>query len=141
MEIKTDSKSSADSDLTNDSLSKSILANPTDEYVQLQRRIFKATAIASVFALAISAFFFDSLTTFSVLLGSVSGIIYLRLLARNIGNLGGNSKTVGKSQLIIPVLLVLLVSKVPQIQLLPALLGFLIYKPSMIIQVLLDSKS
>lgn len=141
MERKTDTNASAESDLSNNSQGESLLADPRDEYVQLQRRIFRATAIASVFALSISAFFFDSLTTFSVLLGAVSGIIYLRLLARNIGNLGGNSKTVGKSQLIIPVLLVLLVSKVPQIQLLPALLGFLIYKPSMIFQVLLDSKS
>lgn len=66
--------------------------------------------------------------------GSFSGILYLRLLARSIGKLGKSSKTVGKVQLIIPVLLVLVVSRLPQLSLLPAILGFLLYKPSLIIQ-------
>ncbi|HJM80659.1 MAG TPA: ATP synthase, partial [Prochlorococcaceae cyanobacterium Fu_MAG_72] len=36
-------------------------------------------------------------------------------------------------------LLVLVVSRLPQLELLPALLGFMLYKPAMILQVLFDS--
>jgi ATP synthase protein I len=38
--------------------------------------------------------------------------------------------------LIVPVLLILAVIKLPELQLLPALVGFLLYKPSLIIQFL-----
>ena len=112
----------------------------SEEYLGLQRRIFLTTLIVSLFAIVFSTVFFDSQTSISILLGAFSGIVYLRLLARGIGNLGKSKKSVGKIQLLIPVLLVLLVSKIPQLELLPSLLGFLIYKPSLIFQFLLDSQ-
>jgi len=93
----------------------------------------------SIFAIGISAVFFDLLTTSSVLVGAFFGLLYLRLLARSIGKLGKSTKQVSKIQLIVPVLLVLAASKLPQLELLPALFGFLLYKPSLIIQMLLES--
>jgi ATP synthase protein I len=78
------------------------------------------------------------LAAISLLLGAFSGILYLRFLAKSIGSLGKNSSTVSKFQLIVPVLLILAVSKLPEIQLIPALVGFLLYKPSLIIQFLLE---
>jgi ATP synthase protein I len=53
--------------------------------------------------------------------------------------LGVNSKSVGKVQLLVPIVLVLTATKVPQLQLLPALLGFLLYKPALLVQALLDA--
>ena len=81
------------------------------------------------------------ITEGSLLVGALSGVLYLRLLARSIGKLGTSSKSVGKIQLIVPVLLVLAVSKLSQLELLPALLGFLLYKPSLVFQILLESRS
>ncbi len=112
-----------------------------EEYVQLQQRIFKAALIVSAIAVSIAALFFESQASISLLIGALSGLIYLRLLARSIGRLGRNSKSVSKIQLVVPVLLVLAVSKLPQLELLPALLGFLLYKPSIIFQILLESRS
>jgi len=77
-------------------------------------------------------------TSLSLLVGSLSGILYLRLLARGIGKLGKTSKGVSKVQLLVPVCLVLATSKLPELQMIPALLGFLLYKPSLIIQFLLE---
>ena len=94
--------------------------------------------ILTAFAVVISAFFIGTQTAFSLLLGSFAGILYLRLLARGIGKLGKSSASVSKIQLIVPVLLVLVVSRFPQLELLPALLGFLLYKPSLIVQFLLE---
>ena len=113
----------------------------SDEYVQLQQRIFRAAFLVSAFAVTITAFFFDLNVSISVLVGALFGVIYLRLLARSIGKLGTSSKSVSKIQLIVPVVLVLAVSRLSQLELLPALLGFLLYKPSLIFQTLLDFRS
>ena len=108
------------------------------EYALLQLRIFKMTIVLTAFSGVFTAIFFGFFAAISLLLGAFSGILYLRLLAKSIGSLGKNSKAVSKFQLIVPVLLVLAVIKLPELQLLPALVGFLLYKPSLIIQFLLE---
>jgi len=110
-----------------------------DEYAQLQRRLILATLAVSAFAVAITALVFDFHIASSLLVGAICGVLYLRLLARSVGKLGKGSKSVSKIQLLVPVLLVLVVSRLPQLELLPALLGFMLYKPAMILQVLFDS--
>ncbi len=117
------------------------LQDSSDEYVLLQQRIFRAALIVSAFAVSITALLFDLHVSISLLIGALSGILYLRLLARSIGKLGKSSKSVSKIQLVVPVVLVLAVSKLSQLELLPALLGFLLYKPSLIFQILLESRS
>ena len=86
----------------------------------------------------ILSIFVDLHAAFSLLLGAFSGILYLRLLAKSIGSLGKTSTSVSKFQLLVPVVLILAVSKLSFFQLLPALVGFLLYKPSLIIQFLLE---
>jgi len=112
----------------------------SDEYVQLQQRIYRATLMVSVFAVTVSALFFELQVSISLLIGALSGVLYLRILARSIGKLGKNSKSVSKIQLFIPVFLVLAAAKLSQLDLIPALLGFLLYKPSLIFQFLLESR-
>ncbi len=111
-----------------------------DEYLQLQLRIYRLAFVLAAIFVVLAAFLFGQNTSISILVGALSGILYLRLLARGIGKLGSSQKIVGKIQLIIPVILVLVVSKLPELQLLPALLGFLLYKPSLVIQFLLEPK-
>ncbi|KGG15784.1 hypothetical protein EV07_1749 [Prochlorococcus sp. MIT 0603] len=62
----------------------------------------------------------------------------MRLLAKSIGSLGKTSSSVSKVQLIVPVLLVLVIAKLPGLDLTPALVGFLLYKPSLIFQFLIE---
>ena len=108
------------------------------EYVLLQLRIFRINLVVTAFAAVVSILFVDLNAAISLLLGACSGIIYFRLLAKNIGSLGKSSSSVGKVQLIVPAVLVLVVAKVPDLHLLPSLVGFLLYKPSLIIQFLLE---
>jgi len=121
--------------------SEGLLENSFDEYAQLQLSIYKATLAVAAFAVLITAMIFGLEPSISLLVGALSGLLYLRLLARSVGKLGKSSKVVNKIQLLVPVLLVLAVSRLPQLDLLPALLGFLLYKPSLIIQFLFDSRS
>jgi ATP synthase protein I len=112
---------------------------PSDDYLRLQQRLLLATLIVSAIAVLITALAFDLHIAGSLLVGALAGLLYLRLLARSVGKLGNGAKKVGKTQLLVPVVLVLASARLPQLELLPALLGFLLYKPALILQVLLDS--
>ena len=107
------------------------------EYMELQLRIFLFAIVFTAFAVLITAIFFDLQMATSLLVGALFGILYLRLLARSIGKLGKTSTSVSKIQLLVPVLLFFLVSRFSELELLPALLGFLLYKPALIVQFLL----
>ncbi|QNI47457.1 hypothetical protein [Synechococcus sp. A15-60] len=104
------------------------------EYAKLQRRLMLATLALSLIALVR----FDVLVARSLLVGSCAGLLYLRLLARSVARLGGGSRQVGRFQLIVPMLLVVAAAKLPQLELLPAFLGFLLYKPALILQTVID---
>jgi len=108
----------------------------SDEYLELQFRVFRLAFLLTIFFVGIAGFFWGIQASASLFIGALSGIFYFRLLARGVGRLGTSSKIVGKVQLLVPVLLVLASSRFPQIDLIPALLGFLLYKPALIIQFL-----
>jgi len=137
LESSADTCPNPESTLNLDSSVNTSEAERENEYLQLQLQIFKIALLLTAFAVIISTIFFDLKVAFSVLIGSFSGILYLRLLGRGIGKLGKTSMSVSKIQLLVPVLLFFLASRFPQLELWPALLGFLLYKPSLIVQFLL----
>lgn len=140
--LETAVESSQNTDLSMDpDSSTEVSTTSDDEYAQLQRRFILATLAVSAFAVSVTALVFDLHIASSLLVGAVCGVLYLRLLARSVGKLGKASKSVSKIQLLVPVLLVLAVSRLPELELLPALFGFLLYKPAMILQVLLESRT
>jgi len=108
----------------------------SDEYLELQFRVLRLTFLLTILSVGLAAFFFGIQASASLFIGALSGIFYFRLLARGVGRLGTSSKIVGKVQLLVPVVLVLASSRFTQLDLIPALLGFLLYKPALIIQFL-----
>ncbi len=113
--------------------------NGMDHYNRLRRRLLVATTLAAAIAVPVVALTLGLSSAFSALLGAVCGLLYLVLLSRSVSRLGVSSKSVGKVQLLVPVVLVLTATKVPQLHVLPALLGFLLYKPALLVQALLDA--
>jgi ATP synthase protein I len=108
------------------------------DYARLKRRLIQATLIASAAAVPIAALAFGLPTAGSLLVGALAGLLYLWLLSRSVDKLGNGARSVGKVQLLVPVVLVIASTKIPQLDLLPALIGFLLYKPALLIQGLLD---
>lgn len=125
----------------NHELSDTSLNSSSEEYLLLQLRIFRATLIVSAIAVSITAILYGFTTSLSLLIGALSGVLYLRLLARSVWRIGKSSQALGKVQLLVPVLLVMVVTKLPHFDLFPAVIGFLLYKPSLIIQFWLESRS
>ncbi|MEY4759480.1 MAG: hypothetical protein RLZZ268_978 [Cyanobacteriota bacterium] len=114
-------------------------SNGMDDYFRLQRRLLLATLLLSAVAVAATAVLGSLATAFSLFVGALAGLLYLWLLSRSVTRLGENSRRMSKAQLLVPVALVLVSSRVPQLSTLPALLGFLLYKPAVILQAVFDT--
>ena len=112
-----------------------------DDYFRLQQRLLLITLLLSAVAVIATACFASLATAFSLFVGALAGLLYLWLLSRSVSRLGEQSRRISKAQLLVPVALVLAASKVPQLSIVPALLGFLIYKPAVILQALFDRPS
>ncbi len=109
-----------------------------DHFRRLQRRLIVATALATALAVPITALVFDPATALNLLVGALAGLLYLRLLARSVARLGPGQRSVGKLQLLVPIVLTLAAARLPQLQILPCLIGFLLYKPALIVQAVLS---
>ena len=109
------------------------LLSQNDEYTKLQLTIFGITFIVSILLASITGIFLGFTFGFSIFTGAIAGIFYLRLLAKSIGKLGKESSGVSKLQLLVPVCLFIFASKLGSLNIFPAMIGFFIYKPSLII--------
>ena len=103
-----------------------------DEYTKLQVTIFGITFIVSILLASITGIFIGFTFGFSIFIGAIAGIFYLRLLAKSVGKLGKESSGVSKLQLLVPVCLFIFASKLGSLDIFPAMIGFFIYKPSLI---------
>ena len=112
--------------------------NGMESFARLQVRLMLATLIVSAVATLFASFYFDLFVARSLLVGAVAGLFYLRLLARSVARLGGGSRQVGRFQLVVPIVLIVAAARLPQLDVLPAFVGFLLYKPALILQTVFD---
>ena len=103
-----------------------------DEYTKLQITIFSITFIVAILLASLTGIIIGYTFGFSVFIGAIAGLFYLRLLAKSIGKIGKESTGVSQLQLLVPVCLFIFASKLGSIDILPAMIGFFIYKPSLI---------
>ena len=108
------------------------LISKNDEYTKLQITIFGITFIVAILVASITGIIIGYTFGFSVFIGAIAGIFYLRLLAKSIGKIGKESNGVSQLQLLVPVCLFLFASKLGSLDIFPAMIGFFIYKPSLI---------
>jgi ATP synthase protein I len=108
------------------------LFSKNDEYTKLQITIFGITFIVATLVASITGIIIGYTFGFSVFVGAIAGIFYLRLLAKSIGKIGKESNGVSQLQLLVPICLFLFASKLGSLDIFPAMIGFFIYKPSLI---------
>ena len=78
-----------------------------DEYTKLQITIFGITFIVATLVASITGIIIGYTFGFSVFVGAIAGIFYLRLLAKSIGKIGKESNGFSQLQLLVPVCLFL----------------------------------
>ena len=103
----------------------------SDDFFSLQLALYCLTLFLSVVLTIISCIFINFHFGLSVFVGSIIGILYLRLLAKSIGNLGKTSTGISKVQLLLPVCLFIFASRNELIEILPSIIGFFLFKPAM----------
>lgn len=102
------------------------------EYYQLQQELLVATLVMTGI-IFISVWIFYSLNiALNYLIGASTGVVYLKMLARNVEQLGRQKKSVSKTHLALFVGVIVTASQVDQLQILPIFLGFLTYKAAIL---------
>ena len=106
------------------------------EYYQLQQELLITTVILTGIIFFFVWYFYSLSIALNYLLGACTGVVYLKVLARNVEQFGREKSQIGKSQLAIFVGLIIVATQWKQLQVLPIFLGFLTYKGTLIVYML-----
>ncbi|MGC9505455.1 ATP synthase subunit I [Baaleninema sp.] len=110
--------------------------DPNADYHRLKLRLFALTLVLAgiVFTSAWLAYSRD--VALNYLLGASVGLVYLRMMARDVERLGNVKAKLGNGRLGLFVGLIVVASQLDSLQILPVFLGFLTYKVAIVTYVL-----
>jgi ATP synthase protein I len=110
--------------------------NSMGEFYALQKELLVTTLILTGLIFAPVWFFYSLNAALNYLLGACTGVVYLKVLARNVEQLGTSKAKVGKSQIAIFIGLIVVASQWNQLHVMPVFLGFLTYKATLLVYTL-----
>jgi ATP synthase protein I len=106
------------------------------EYYQLQQSLLNGTLILTGIIFVSVWIFYSLNTALNYLIGACTGVVYLRVLARNVAQLGREKKQLGKAQLALLILVITGAALLDDLKIVPVFLGFLTYKAAVIFYML-----
>lgn len=102
------------------------------EYYQLQKTLYLVTLVLSG-VIFVSVWIIYSLNiAANYLLGAGVGVVYLKMLAKDVEKLSLEKKRLGSKGLALFVGLIIVACRWPQLHIIPVFLGFLTYKVAII---------
>ena len=106
-----------------------------EEFYQLYRELILITLVLTGIIFISVWIAYSPNIALNYLLGACAGVLYLRMLAKDVERLGREKQELSKTRLALLVVLILLAAKLNQLHILPIFLGFLTYKATLIIYV------
>jgi ATP synthase protein I len=107
-----------------------------EEFYSLQKYLFVVTMILTAIIFIAVWIFYTRNIALNYLLGACTGMVYLRMLAKNVERLGREKRQIGKNQLAVFVGVIVVASQWNQLQILPIFLGFLTFKAAILVYTL-----
>ncbi len=111
-------------------------ASSMQEFYQLSQELLLVTSVLTAIIFICVWIFYSLNIALNYLIGACTGVVYLRMLAKDVERLGREKERLSKTRLALLIGLILLASKWNQLQILPIFLGFLTYKAALIIYVI-----
>ena len=103
-----------------------------DSFYRLQAQLMRITIAFSVIVFVVTCFAYSWHVGLNYLLGACTGVVYLRMLSKNVEAIGRNSTRISSSRLALVAALILVASQWNQLEVMPVFLGFLTYKAALI---------
>jgi ATP synthase protein I len=103
-----------------------------DEYYRLQRRLIVTTLTFTVIIFLSVWLTYSLHIALNYLIGACTGMVYLRMLSRNVERIGRSAGGVSSGRLALIAAMILVASQWSQLEIMPVFLGFLTYKAALI---------
>jgi ATP synthase protein I len=107
--------------------------DPMQDYYRLRNLLLVMTIVLIGVIFGAVWVVYSLNTALNYLLGAIAGVIYLKLLAREVEQLGSANKRVGRNGLALFAGLIFVSTQWHQLHVLPVFLGFLTYKATLFI--------
>jgi ATP synthase protein I len=117
----------------NDETSLGSNGNSMEEFYDLQKTLLMITFIMTGLISLVLGFIYSLNIALNYLLGAMVGLIYLKMLGKDVEQLGQETGISNGKRLAIFIGLIIVASKVQQLHILPVFLGFLTYKIAIVI--------
>ncbi|RCJ40188.1 hypothetical protein A6770_10595 [Nostoc minutum NIES-26] len=107
--------------------------NSMGEFYQLYQKLLVITLVLTGI-IFISVWIFYSLNiALNYLIGACTGVVYLRMLAKDVERLGDEKKRLSKTRFALFIGLIVLATQWRELQIVPIFLGFLTYKATLLV--------
>ena len=102
------------------------------DYYQLQRTLMLLSIVLAIIIFTCVWIFHSLLLALNYLLGALVGIVYLKILAKEVEKVGTSQQKLGKKGLILIAAMIIVASQWQKLYIVPVFLGFLTYKIAII---------
>ena len=122
--------------------SRQLAAEPNtsmQEYYQLQQSLLRVTLLLTGIIFVSVWIFYSFNVALNYFIGACTGVVYLRLLAKNVAQLGREKQRLSNTRLALLIGVIVIASRVSELQIMPIFLGFLTYKVAVIFYVVQTS--
>ncbi|MBH8578422.1 ATP synthase subunit I [Nostocaceae cyanobacterium CENA369] len=107
--------------------------NSMGEFYQLYQKLLAITLVLTGI-IFISVWIFYSLNiALNYLIGACTGVVYLKMLAKDVEQLGDDKKRLSKTRFALFIGLIVLATQWRELQIVPIFLGFLTYKATLLV--------